>query len=132
MTLYSIDSDTPVDHVPHQKQFDEWKSRLTANELAQIDDAFGALIDQKLNAGTEIFTSSWLPSELSPDGPHDLDRTPFFVIWEKACRENWEHTGWCFGLLLWEHMMNRDEEWCFYKSGDDDIEGTRYFLRKSN
>jgi hypothetical protein len=129
MPLYSIDGDL-MQSVPHDDQFRQWKAALTAQKIQAIDDALGALVDQKLQTGENILTSSWVPSELCHDGGHEWFGTPFFSIWEKSCRQNWEHTGWCFGLFLWEHMMNREEDWCFYKSDDGDIRGTTYFIRR--
>lgn len=129
MPLFSIDGDE-MTTVPHEDQFEGWKSRLTAQEIDAIHNEFDGLINRKLSSAEEILTSSWMPKELCHDDGHEWYGTPFFVIWEKSCRQNWEQTGWCFGLFLWEHMMNRDEDWCFYKSGDDEIRGTTYFRRR--
>jgi hypothetical protein len=129
MPLFSIDGDE-MTRVPHDDQFNDWKSRLSTSEIDAIHNEFDALIDRKLSSGEEILTSSWMPKELCHGDGQEWDGTPFQVIWEKACRQNWDHTGWCFGLFLWEHMMNRDEDWCFYKSGDDEIRGTTYFRRR--
>jgi hypothetical protein len=130
MLLYSIDG-VEMTRVPHNDQFDEWQSRLSSQEIEAIHNEFDHMLDRKLSSGQEILTSSWIPKELCHDDGHEWFGTPFQVIWEKACRQNWEHTGWCFGLFLWDHMMKRGEDWCFYKSGgDDDIRGTTYFRRR--
>jgi hypothetical protein len=125
MPLYNIDGDL-VDYVPHANDFENWKSMLTSSEIIAIQDELNHLVDQKISQG--VLTSSWVPSELAPDS-HDWSGTPFQVIWDKACSGSWEQTGWCFGLFLWQCMRERNEEWCFIKSGDDDIQGTTYFLR---
>ena len=130
MPLYAIDSDAPVKRIPHCEDYDTWKSRLTTQELDAINARFDELIGRDVAAGREVFTSSWLPGELSSQGSHEWE-WPFHAIWEKACNQSWEQTGFCFGLLVWEHMMNRVEDWCFIKSQDGEIEGTKYFLRRT-
>ena len=135
MSLFVVgEGDDEVSGVPHKLQFDQWKAALSAAELAAIDQALDTLISEKVSAGKDIVTSSWLPKELCPGGGHDWDGTPFMVIWEKACRRSWSQTGQCFGLFLWEHMMNRPERWHFMKCELDGvpIAGTTYFRCTQN
>ena len=41
--------------------------------------------------------------------------------------------GWCFGLFLWEYMMERDDEWLCGKFDKDGVPigGTTYFRKTS-
>jgi hypothetical protein len=132
MPLFVVGDDREITNVPHETEFSVWKNRLTPGDREAISDEFDRLIDEKLQNGTDILTSSWLPDELSPNGGQDWDGTPFQAIWDRACRQDWTATGWCFGLLLWEHMMNRPETWYCMKCELDGnpIGGTTYFQPK--
>ena len=130
MPLFALNDDSnPVTSVPHQAEFDKWKGALTPAERQAIHNEFDRLFNAKLTSGEDIVTSSWLPDELCPGGGQDWDGTPFQVIYDKACRQSWQQTGWCFGLFLWEYMMQRPENWHFMKCELDGvpIAGTTYF-----
>jgi hypothetical protein len=70
----------------------------------------------------DIHTSSWIPGS-------DWTGTVFLPIWEKACLKNVSEAAKCFGLILWEVMMERPEAWSFgrYKLNEVPIEGMTYF-----
>jgi hypothetical protein len=116
--LYSIDSSkTLVTEVPHQKEFDIWKSRLTAAEIDAIRLALEAKIDSR-----EVHTSSWMPGA-------DWEGTAFQPIYEKACLFDEEAAAKCFGLFVWEVFMEHAEEWSFgrFDRGGMPIGGMTYF-----
>ena len=64
--------------------------------------------------GTEIQTAGWMPGK-------DWTGTPFQPIYEKAARYSEEAAARCFGLMVWEVFMERDEKWTsgrFEKDGE--------------
>jgi hypothetical protein len=128
MSLHAVGDDSAVTKIPHHAQFQAWKNRLSAGELQAIDVRLGQNIDEKIASGEKIVTSSWLPKDLCPGGD-DWHGTPFQIIYDKACGSSWIATGQCFGLFVWEHMMNRPEKWHFMKCELDSvpIAGTTYF-----
>src|SRR3954454_25085175 len=102
--LYSIDDpDTPITKVPHRRDYDVWKHRLSPPKLAKIIRKLNTMID-----GDEVHTSSWMPGR-------NWIGTAFQPIWEKACLKNDEAAAKCFGLILWEVMMEHPEDWSFRK-----------------
>ncbi len=134
MTLYWFEYPNDlITSIPHSGNYQMWKNRLSAQQLTDIRAEFDRIIAEHSNSGKEILTSNWLPSELCPDGGHEWSGTPFWPIYETACGQSWQQAGWCFGLLLWEYMMDRDDEWICGKFDKDGVPigGTTYF-RKTN
>jgi hypothetical protein len=132
MVLYAFGNrGNPVTTIPHRLMFDEWKSRLEPIEIQAIDVEFNRIVGAK--KGDELCTVSllpcaFLPSDISLMGRQDWEGSSFLKIWDKACRRDRAHTCWCFGLLLWEHMMNRQDAWHFQKFDLDSVPmaATRY------
>jgi len=115
--LYSLDRFQLVTTVPHNREFVAWTSRLSAAEIKAIKDE----LNHRIN-GSEVQTSSWIPGS-------NWTGTVFQPIYEKACLKNVDAAAMCFGLILWQVMMERPEEWSFgrYKLKDIPIEGLTYF-----
>lgn len=115
--LYSLDSGEYIDYIPHRKDFDVWRSRLSQDEYSAIVQELNSRID-----GDEIVTSSWLPGS-------DWSGTVFEPIYEKACQMNEEAAAKFFGLLLWEVVLNHPDVWSFgrYEKDGVPIEGMTYF-----
>lgn len=115
--LYSFDTLTYVNHVPHKAEYKVWKSRIPESELRAIQERLNEQI-----AGDEIHTSSWLPG-------NNWAGTVFQPIYEKATLLNEEQAAMCFGLILWELLMGREEVWGFgrYEKGGVPIKGMTYF-----
>lgn len=115
--LYSLDKLQVVKTIPHEAEYRRWYSRLSDTEVSAITDELNRKIDQG-----EIHTSSWMPGR-------NWIGTVFQPIWEKACQKNQDSAAKCFGLMLWEVMMNRPEAWAFgrYKLNEVSIEGLTYF-----
>jgi len=121
MSLYSIDDQQhPITHIPHQAEYSTWKGRLSEEEIRAIFDRLHEIVDDSVQTGERVVTSSWMPGA-------DWEGTAFYPIWEKACRYNFDQSGQCFGLFLWEHMINREDDWLFIKGDGEDIKGTIYF-----
>jgi len=134
MPLFTVnDSSNPITVVPHASDFAKWKNALTPAEQQAIHSELDRLIRSKMSEGEDIVTAGWLPSELCPNGSHDWSQTPFEVIYFKSCNQSWQQTGWCFGLFLWEHMMNRPEDWHFMECelNGAPIESMTYFRCKT-
>jgi hypothetical protein len=118
--LFSIDGRLQTT-VPHHQEYEMWLAQLTAEEIQAIHDRLDVDIDQKMGVG--VVVSSWLP------GP-DWEGTPYFPIWDTACRRNDEHSALFFGLLVWRRMMDRPEDWRFIKDPRDagSVRGMKYFI----
>ena len=118
MPLYSLDDLTnPIDYVPHQREYRIWRNRLSPAQYRRITKKLNSMIDSD-----EVHTSSWMPG-------HNWIGTVFRPIWDIACRKNEESAAKCFGLILWEVMMARSEDWSFGRFEKDNVpvEGLTYF-----
>ena len=116
--LYSIDDPhKPIGYIPHEKEYRIWRSRLSETEFQAIVDKLNSMVDSD-----EVHTSSWMPG-------HDWTGTVFQPIWGVACLKNDEAAAKCFGLILWEAMMNRAEDWSFgrFEKNSIPIEGLTYY-----
>jgi hypothetical protein len=102
---------------PARKEYKAWKKRLAAAEIAAIIVELNRLIDK-----CPVQTSSWMPGS-------DWRGTVFEPIWSKACQFNVDTAAMCFGLILWEVMMDRPDTWSFgrYNLKDVPIKGLTYF-----
>jgi hypothetical protein len=118
--LWDIYKNREIKTIPHKQDYDIWVSRLTGEDIFQIKDALSDMID-----GTDIQTSSWMPGA-------DWTGTPFRPIYEKAANKNPDVAAKCFGLILWEVIMERPEKWGFgrYEKDGIPIEGMTYFQLK--
>jgi hypothetical protein len=119
--LLSLDTGKIITVIPHKREFNIWKNRLTEEEYFSLIN----VLTEKINSN-EIHTSSWMPGT-------DWNNTPFQIIYEKACEENKEHSAMFFGLILWDVIMRHSECWAFghynFKNGLE-IKGTTYFKVK--
>ena len=71
----------------------------------------------------EIHTAGWMPGS-------DWTDTPFQPIYEKAAQQSFDAAARCFGLMVWEVMMERPERWTsgrFEKDGEPI--GSRTYFR---
>ena len=120
--LWSIDKDEAIKTIPHEATYRIWRNRLPPAELRKIQGYLNGKIDADIAKGTDIQTSSWIPGR-------DWSGTVFMPIYETACLKNPGEAAKCFGIILWEVMMNRPEKWAFgrYKLKDVNIEGMTYF-----
>lgn len=116
--LYSLDDlQHPITDVPHAREYHVWRDRLTKQQYDEIVAKLNELVD-----GDEVHTSSWMPGS-------NWSGTPFQPIWEFACAKNVDAAAKCFGLILWEVMMARSEDWSFdrFEKNNVPIEGLTYF-----
>ena len=115
--LYSIDSGSYIKSIPHQADYDRWRSGISDEEYMAIYEE----LDSRISA-SEIETSSWMPGR-------DWTGTVFQPIYENACQYDVGAAAKFFGLILWHVVMEHEEVWSFgrYKFGHIPIEGLTYF-----
>lgn len=120
--LYSVETGKYVKKLPHKSEFDSWMKNISASDYQKIIDA----LDQKIDA-TDINTSSWMPG-------NDWTGTVYEPLY-LACGNNKEASGLFFGLVLFNHLMERkDAVWGFgrYEKDGIPIKGMTYFRLKNN
>jgi hypothetical protein len=108
----------PVTSVPFQREFRYWKSNLTTTEIAAIK----AQIHQVLDDG-DVHTTSWMPGS-------NWGGTPFDPIYWKGTKRDVIAAAKCFGLFVWECVLEReDEAWGsgHYEKDGYPIKGRTYF-----
>ncbi len=112
--LFNINKEK-IDYIPHKKDYDVWRSRLTDDQHLQIM----VEMEKALN-GKEVLVSSFIPG-------NDWDY-PYYYIYE-ACDEDYQNAAYFFGLLMWEAVIRSNDSWCFLKYNDDkkNIKGMTYF-----
>lgn len=101
--LISMDTGEEISRIPHHRQWEEWRGRLSDAQWTEITEEL-----QKRTTGSEVHTAGWIPG-------NDWTGTPFQTIYEVACRRNVEAAGLCFGLAVWVFMMEHDARWGFGK-----------------
>lgn len=114
--LIDINSREAITRIPHRKDFEVWKAKLTEAEHSAIVEELNSRI------GTdEVHTSSWIPGA-------DWTDTAFEPIYS-ACNRDVDAAAKFFGLLLWVVMMEREETWAFgrYERSGIPIRGLTYF-----
>jgi hypothetical protein len=115
--LYSVDTAKYIDDIPHTLEYRTWLSRLPQSDLDLIRQELIRRIE-----GDEIHTSSWMPGS-------DWTGSIFYPIYERACLRNQEAAAMCFGLILWQILLERQEVWGFgrYEKDGIPIKGLTYF-----
>ena len=105
--------ESKIERIPHRAEYEMWKSRLKTEEIQDIVDELNSQVSEG-----DVHTSSWMPGR-------DWSGTVFQPIYDRACDQHEESAAKCFGLILWEVMMNRDEAWSFGRY--EKVEGMTYF-----
>jgi hypothetical protein len=118
--LIDIDSDKEITHMPHEKSFKIWRSRLSQHEFDAIVEKLNSLI-----AGNEVHTSSWMPG-------HNWSGTVYDPIYRKACSNNVTDSGLFFGLIVWHVFQTHPDQWYFGRFEKDGmpIPGMTYFKKR--
>jgi len=118
--LYSVPDLKKITHVPHEFEYDQWRQHLD-----RVDSSAYQRICHELDSrfdDREVDTSSWIPGS-------DWTGTPFEPIYH-ACGQNQEAAGLFFGLLVWQVVMDRNQDcWSFgrYEKDGIPIRGMTYF-----
>lgn len=107
-----------VTHIPHKRDFDTWRSRISDSDYEKAVAAIGDYVE-----GRDIFTSGFIPGS-------DWTGTPYEPLYY-ACNQSVTHAAFFFGLIVWITMMKHDEEWVFKPSDRDaeDPHGVTYWKR---
>jgi hypothetical protein len=109
-----------ITDVPYRSQFQQWKRRLAPQQIADIKSD----IHRMLGSG-EVHTTSWMPGS-------DWSATPFDPIYWNATKESVMQAAQCFGLFVWECVLERSQEGEDWGSGHYEkngypIKGRTYF-----
>ncbi|MDZ7753239.1 MAG: hypothetical protein U5S82_16685 [Gammaproteobacteria bacterium] len=114
--LFSIDSNSEITSIPHHRDYERWRSRLTVEQYAASIEELNRRIE-----GAEIKTSSWIPGA-------DWTETVFQPIYDVACIEDQDAAACFFGLIVWDTFMQHSEWWSFgrYEKNGFPIEGLTY------
>ena len=117
--LVDIDSGNKIKHIPHDKEFALWRSRLSTEEFDAIINYLSSLMQ-----GKEIHTSSWIPG-------NNWTGTIYEPIYSKACNNDITLSGLCFGLFVWYAFQQDENEWYFGRFAKDGIpiKGMTYFRK---
>jgi hypothetical protein len=120
--LIDIDTGRAIGTIPHRREFDALRSRLSDAEFDVMVTRINELID---DAGAEIATAGWLPGS-------DWTGTPFESIYTKAARSDFGGAAKFFGQLVWHTVMMRPERWGSgrYQLDGKDISSRTYFRLK--
>jgi len=115
--LWDIYKNKEITNTPHKREYDLWISRLTQSEILEIKTEILRRIE-----GDEIATAGWIPGA-------DWNSTPFETIFYKACRRDQASFAKCFGLFVWETMMEHEDYWAFgrYEVHNIPIQSMTYF-----
>ena len=118
--LTSIDGKTYTE-LPHKNEYDRWMRNIKATDYQRVEDELNRIIDEKVAAGEPV-TTGWIV-------PTILDGTPFIALYE-ACNKCETHTGLFLGLIVFDIMMHRPEQWYFgrFTYNGKEISSMTYFL----
>jgi hypothetical protein len=118
--LYSLDG-VQVTSIPASRQADfaAWMQNLSPADYQRVRDAINAYADPR-----DVFVSSHIPGK-------DWIGTVYEPLYF-ACRQNQTHAGFFFGLIVWQTMIDREDEW-YFKPGErdaNDVLGMTYFRKR--
>ena len=112
-----------ITDIPRRRRadFKAWRENLADSDYEAVVEA----INEYVNAVPQDkpFVSSYIPG-------HDWTDTVYEPLYI-ACGRSIEQSGWFFGLIVWQVMINRDDKW-YFKLADkdgDDVLGTTYWRR---
>ena len=105
-----------------QEQFNVWRSNLADSDYEAVIEKINEYVDAV--PPDEPFVSSFIPGS-------DWTGTVYQPLYI-ACGQSVEQSGWFFGLIVWQVMIDHEEEW-YFKLADkdsDDVLGARYWRKK--
>jgi hypothetical protein len=117
--LIDVETRRQITNVPHDREFQILRKRLTPEEFRAAVGRINELID---DAGAEIATAGWLPG-------HDWTGTPFEPIYTKGTGRNYGMAARLFGLLVWYVVMQRPERWASGRDEKNKDIGSRTYFR---
>lgn len=116
--LFSID-DKQMTGIPRrrQEQWMTWRGNLPEPDYENIVSQINEFCDN-----TPHFISSFMPKQIWGDELHQ----PLL----NACNQSKDNAGFFVGLIIWQTIIQRGDEWIFKPADDDDdILGTTYWRR---
>ena len=120
--LYDLNKQQ-IDHLPHQREFDDWRRRLPDADYSAIVDElyrhFDLVYDRQQD---RVFNASFLPGS-------DWTGTVFQPIYH-ATGNLKEHAALFFGQIVWEAIRSHHGDWLFLRQerNDDRPIGLTYFV----
>lgn len=119
--LFSIDG-KEITGIPRKRRadFNRWRANLSDADYEAVVEAINEYVDEV--PPDEPFVSSFIPGSDWTDTVYQ----PLYI----ACGQSAEQGGWFFGLIVWQVMIDRDEEWVFKPADkEDDVLGTTYWRK---
>ncbi|MDR1871699.1 MAG: hypothetical protein LBS60_07215 [Deltaproteobacteria bacterium] len=124
MPLFYIQGNGKIERVvavPHQGHNQPIINRIPNREFLAIKDEINRLVDLVVDSPHELITAGWLPG-------NDWTGT----VWEPiyiAANLNFDLSGMIFGAIVFQVMMERDEDWSLgkYQIDGRDIGSNTYF-----
>jgi len=119
--LFSI-NDKQITDIPHRRRadFNVWRANLPDSDYEAVVEAINEYVDAV--PSDKPFVSSFIPG-------HNWEGTVYEPL-DRACGRSREQSGWFFGLIVWQVMINRPDEWYFKISDKEgDVLGTTYWRR---
>lgn len=134
--LYNISSEIKeITNIPksHKKEYRHWQKLIGGPGRKVVFAEF-----DRVWTGKRIDCSSFLPRQSEANIPKgtgaDWRGTPYDIIYQSLLLHYvdedvaWEKSRFCFGLMLWEWMINSDRHWGFGKYEEAlGVRGTVYF-----
>lgn len=125
MSLFTIE-EVEITDIPARRRSDFriWRGRLSDADYQAVVEEINRRIDA--NGGRDVVVSSFLPG-------NDWTGTPFEPLYH-ACHEDIQASGWFFGLIMWQTIIDRDDVWYFMKTEmpDREILGITYFRSQAD
>ena len=118
--LYNL-NDEPMTTLPHADDYQLWRSNISDNDYDRIVADINTFVDNIDDQ--QSFISSYLPGQL-------WGSTPCQPLLD-ACGQSREQAGLFFGLIVWEAIKARNDEWYFKPADreDRDFMGKVYWRR---
>ena len=119
--LFSIDG-KKITEIPRRRreQYNIWLTNLANSDYQAVREAINAYVDAVPQ--DRSFVSSFIPGR-------DWTGTVYEPLYI-ACGRSIEQSGWFFGLIVWQVMIDHEEEWVFKLADkEDDVLGTTYWRR---
>jgi len=115
--------------IPRRRQadFNAWRRNLSNEDYENVIRNLHQVFDEAIESGQAreqngIVTSSYIPGR-------DWTNTPYQPIYE-ACGENFDQARLFFGLLVWDAVIQHENNWIFIRQERDSDHplGMTYFI----
>lgn len=111
-----------ITDIPRRRRadFKAWREILVDSDYDAVVNAINEYVDAVPE--DKPFVSSFIPGS-------DWTETVYQPLYI-ACGQSVEQSGWFFGLIVWQVMIYREEDWMFKPADkEDDILGTTYWRK---